>query len=511
MPGARRLSGTRTSFRGALKWSAVMNVGSQLATLVVTFVLAKFLGPELFGVVAMATVYVAFLQMLLQQGMTAALIQRRELEPLHVDTAFWLILAATSGLSVVSVVLAGAWSNMNDTPVLADVIVALTPILIIRGLIIVPDALLRRQMNFKPLAARMNVSVLVGGAIGVSAAFAGWGVWALVAQQLSAAIVELVLVWVAVAYRPSLRFSREAARALVGYSAPSLTASLGVFISGRADAFIVGAFFGPTTVGLYRFAARLVDVATQSIVGSFRAVALPELARHQDDPARLGSRMVAIVRLNAALTILPLAALAAAAPAIIEVLGPEWSPAVTALAILTVAGAARTLGSMSGPLLQAIGRPGSLAALAWFGAVGVTVTLVAAGLLMRSMPEGRQVNALAVATALLHAGPFLAANTWVIARHTGVRARQLLCVLAPSAVAGIHAFAAGAVIDRATADLPALVRVACVGGSSVLVGGAALIILDASLRDQVARLLAASRRGPAASIPLLRMAGRPKI
>lgn len=488
-----RTDRTAASFGGALKWSAVMNGGRQATTLLVTFVLARELGPETYGVVALGMIYVAFIQMLLQQGMAAALIHRESLSDEHVDTAFWMVIATSAVLTVASVGLAGWWADLNNTPVLQDVILGLTPLVMLRGLVVVPDGLLRRDMAFKPLAVRTNSSVIIGGVIGVTGALLGWGVWALVAQQVATAVVELVVVWAAVPWRPGVRVSRASARELVGFSVPSAAASLGVFVEARSDALIVGLYFGPAAVGLYRFAARLVDTVTQSIVGTFQAVSLPELARYQHDPEKLGDRLMAIVRLNSGLTILPLAALAAAGPPVMEILGEEWLPAVTALSILTIAGSARTIGNLSGPVLQAVGKPRSLAFLAWIGAVTTTVMLVGAGWLGRDLDEQDQLTLLAATTAFLYSGPYLALNLWVVSRHVTIKRRELARSLGVVIVGGANAYAAGAVVERISVGAPALVRLGLVGGAAMGAGLLFSSALDPALRAPLQRL-AGSRR-----------------
>ncbi|MDY7106589.1 MAG: oligosaccharide flippase family protein [Actinomycetota bacterium] len=492
-PGEGTRPRTSTSFGGALKWSAVMNVGRQATTLAVTFVLARQLGPTTFGAVALGTVYIALIQMLLQQGMVAALIHRDRLDDDHVDTAFWMVLATSVALTAASVGLASWWAGVNDSPVLRTVVLGLTPLVVMRGLAVVPDALLRRDLAFRTLAVRTNSSVLVGGVVGIGGAFAGWGFWALVAQQLTTAGIELVVLWGGCEWRPRLRFSRRSLRELAAFSVPSTAASLGVFAEGRADAVIVGLYFGPAAVGLYRLAARLVNMAVQSIVGTFRAISLPELARHQRDRDALRDRLLSIVRLSAGSAIVPLASLAAAAPSLMDVLGPEWRPAAGALAVLAVAGAARTVGDLGGPLLQAVGRPRVLAGLAWTRAALTSLTLVAAGALGRGLDDDRQLILLAVATAALHAGPYLALNTWVLRTHGGVPPARIAGVLGVVTVVGVSTYAAGTIADHVLAPAPAPLRLVLVAGAAATTGACFVGALDAPMRRSVAAALPIGR------------------
>ncbi|MEM9712636.1 MAG: oligosaccharide flippase family protein, partial [Actinomycetota bacterium] len=471
------------TFGSALRWSALMNGGRQLATIGISFLLAAQLGPRIFGVVAIATVYVAFVQMILQQGMGAAIIQRRDLRSTHLDTAFWLLMGIGGVLSVASVALSGWWASVNDLPELRDVIWGLTPLVLLRALLIVPDALLRRRLEFRPLALRTNASVILGGLAGLVAAILGAGVWALVIQQLTTAAIEVFVVWAAVDWKPQRRFSRERARELIGFTGPSTLAGFGVFVNARADALITGILLGPVAVGLHRFGARLVDTVVEAVSGSLRAVALPELSRLQDERHAFVARLVGIVGLAAGVAVIPLAALAAAAQPLLDLAGDEWLPAVPALAILAVAGAGRTIGDLIGPVLQSLGRPGVLAALSWVGGGLSAGALVVTGLLVRDASSGDQVIGLAVTTAALYGVVFLGLNAAMAVRYAGVPARSLIGAVRPAIMAAPVGYGAGILAGRAVDDLvPSLLQVAVIGTVAAAVVAAVLWLLDPKVR-----------------------------
>jgi PST family polysaccharide transporter len=197
----------RRSFGHALKWAMVMNSGTRGIATTVTFLLAALLGPGDFGIVAVALIYIAFVRMLLEQGFITAIIQREQLDDEHLDSAFWLNVAWCLILAGVSYVTAGWWADVNGMPRLEDVIHVLSILIVVEGLGIVQHALMERQLDFKRLALRSNLSVLLGGVAGVPLALAGAGVWALVAQQLVLETTLLVMMWLLNPWRPGLRFS----------------------------------------------------------------------------------------------------------------------------------------------------------------------------------------------------------------------------------------------------------------------------------------------------------------
>ena len=167
----------RRSFGAAVRWSILMNVGNQLTNTIAVFVIAGVLGPEAFGTVALAIVFLLFVQLLLEQGLTTAIIQRKDLTDRHLDTAFWLVLATATALLVGTLALAGWWAELNGAPDLADVLRVMSPIVVVEALAVVQRALLQRSLDFKQLALRANTATVFGGVVGVAAALAGAGVW----------------------------------------------------------------------------------------------------------------------------------------------------------------------------------------------------------------------------------------------------------------------------------------------------------------------------------------------
>jgi teichuronic acid exporter len=469
-----------------------MDGGRQAITLLVTFVLAGILGPAAFGVAVIATTYVAFLQLLTTQGLQPALIQRQDLRPAHPDAAFWMILTASGVLALVTVPVSAWWADVNHTPELRGVVIALTLLLPIQSVKLVQEALLRRELNFRPLAVRTNVSVLVGGMVGIVAAFVLRDVWALVAQQAATVVLDVAILWRMSPWRPGLRFERRAARDLVSYTAGSSLASLGVFASARADVLVTGLFFGAVGAGIYRFASRLVDTAINVTVTSLHGASLPELARFQDDPRKFADRLVVVMRASALLSLPALGVLAGVAEPLMEVVGDRWEAAAAPLMVLCIMAGARALMMFIGPMLQALGRVGQLATLSWLSAALSVVAFVVAGLLLRDASLRHQVLAMSWSRAVLYGVVFMAINIVVLRRNTQVRVSSLAVSVLPSLAAGQAGLLAAGLTARAVRDLvPDTVRLAAAGGAGAAVAAVVLWAADPMVRTTVARHLAA--------------------
>ena len=479
------------SFGQALKWSYVMDVGRQVTTLLVTFVLAGMLGPAAYGIVAIAAVYISFLQLLLAQGLQPAIIQRRDLRDEHKDSAFWMIMVVAIGLTLLTIPLSGWWADINDTPDLGPVVMALSLTLPIEGLRVVQEALMRRDLNMRPLAVRTNISVIFGAVVGIVFAFAFRNVWALVAQQLATAITDVLALWWFSDWRPRFRFRRWAAKDLLSFSVGSSLASLGVFVNGRADVLITGLFFGEVAVGLYRFATRLVDTVVNATVSSLQGASLPELSRYQDNPRKFNERMGAVLRASALLSLPVLGILAGVADPLMEAVGPQWDRAVIPLSVLTIVGASRAMTMLLGPILQALGRTRLFAVLAWSNGLRSVLSFVAAGVMLGNSSVARQVEAMSWSRAGLYGFVFLGLNVAVLKAVTKVPVRVVIKACAPSLIAGLAAAGVGiAVAAGLSHTAHGLVRLVVTGAAGAGVAGTVLLTLDPIVRKTSGKFLA---------------------
>ncbi len=494
-----RAPGTQQRFATSLKWAFLQNSGVRVTGLVTTFVLAGILGPYDFGLVSIAMVYIAILQVFLDAGVPSAVIQRERLEPLHLDSAFWMTLVWCLVLAAIAFATAGLWASVNGQPQLEQVIQVLSVWLVIMGLTVVQQAWLRREMRFKALAMRANVGALVGSAVGIGLAIAGYGVWALVAAELTTASVGLVLLWAVSDWRPAFRFSRRHARDLLGFSVQALLGDLGGYIGRRADYLLIGVFLGPTVVGLYRLADRLVDGVLSVTTTPVGNVSLPHFSRLQNDAARLSGAVMKSVRATALMNVPTLLLLAGCATSVMAVLGPKWLPASDALEVLAIVGIAKALTILVNPLLFALAKLRLRLLVIWSLTAVSIVTFAITGVLLEDAPLDEQVIWTAISRGLLFALVFVPVSLIVLERFGGVRLRSLLRAFAAPVAAGVSGGAVAFGLSRSGAldHLPAIVALLVVGVAGGLVTIGVLAALDEGVRTRAARLWRRARRRPA--------------
>ena len=184
-------------------------------------------------------------------------------------------------------------------PVLAPIISVLSFTLILEGLTIVQRAVLERALDFKSFSIRSIVANFFGGAVGLAMALKGFGVWALVGKQLSTDLLGLIVLWKLSHWRPgTFLFSRLAIRDLLGYSVGSFTGNLGVWVNSQIDTLIIGLFFGPIPVGLYRLAGRLPFMIVTGTTSSLQAAAFPQFCRIREKADELRQSVLSCFRVR---------------------------------------------------------------------------------------------------------------------------------------------------------------------------------------------------------------------
>lgn len=445
-------------------WSAVQNWGSAALGTLVFVILLRLLDAEQFGLLALAAVVVNFMEIFLRQGFGQAIVQRQDLEPGHLHTAFWINMVAAVILTLVAVVGADLAAAAFHEPGLAPVIRWLSLALPIGALNATPQAILQRDLAFKSLAIRSLVGVAAGGIVGIAMALGGYGVWSLVGQQLTAAAIGTIVLWTATGFRPGLTVSARHFRDLLRFGAHVVGAELLAFLNQRLDRVLIGLFVGMQAVGYYDVAQRLLLVMTQVLTQTVSTVALSALSKLQENREQMRSAFCTASRMTAAIAFPAFLGMAALSPEMVTVLfGPKWTPSIPIMQILVFIGILQSVTFFDGVVILACGKPAwrlaillvnslmnvaALSIAARWGVVAVAAAFVIRGYVLWPLP------ALAVRN-LIHldtrgyldrfAAPTAASVTMVI---VVLAVRRLLgpvtttpIVLAAGIVAGVATYA----------------------------------------------------------------------
>lgn len=339
-------------------WTVIQALAGRALSLVVFVILARLLTPADFGLVAMAGVFIALLEVLVQQGFSAAITQRDILEPEHESTAFWsnVLLSALMGAVLWS---SSGWiARLYGAPDLAPVVRWLSAVLPLRALVAVPVGLLQRRLEFRVLAVRSILGAFVGGIAGVAAAFAGWGVYALVAQQLLGGLAEVLAVWGAAAWWPRFAFSMRHLRELLGFGLHLVGANLLDFLNRRSDDFLIGVFLGPVALGYYAVAYRALKVMTQVMAKTGTVVAFSAFSRLQEQPHRMREAFYRSTQAAGVVAIPAFVGLSVVAPkAVPLIFGEQFAESGMVLRVLALIGVVHAVSYYNFAVYVGIGRP----------------------------------------------------------------------------------------------------------------------------------------------------------
>lgn len=339
-------------------WTVVQNGGHRVISLLVFIILARLLTPEAFGLVALAGVFIAFMELFINIGLGDAIIQRRELVAAHLDTAFWAILAI-SGVATIGCITTARWfAHLFDQGDLTAVIQWLALSIPLAALTRVQAAVLQRDLNFKILAVRTLVASTTGGVGGVFLALNGFGVWSLVGQRLTEAAVGVLVLWTTSAWRPGLQFSKKHLRELFGFGVHVMGSNVMHFVNRQADRLIVGYFLGPLALGYYAVGQRLIQITQQVVSKTFISVLFPLFSKIQGDEMRMRAVFSTGAQFTALVAFPIFVFLAVAGRETVHVVfGARWLESALVIQLLSVAALLQSIIMLTEPMFQAKGRP----------------------------------------------------------------------------------------------------------------------------------------------------------
>lgn len=340
---------------GAL-WMGLLRFSVRGLGLISTVILARLLVPADFGLVAMATSVVAFLELATSFSFDVPLIQKQETERKHFDTAWTLNLIFYSGLTVLLIALAHPAAAFYQEPRLTDVIYVLAIGFLVKGFENIGVVLFRKELDFRKdfilMFTRKALSVLVA----VPLAFYLRSYWALVTGIVVSNIAGVVLTYLLHPFRP--RLSLAAAKEMLNFSKWLILNNAFGFLRLRSPDFVIGRISGSSSLGLFNIAFEISTLPTTELVAPINRAVFPGYAKLASDIEKLKQSyfdvlaIVALVALPAAFGIS-----AIATPLVDLFLGDKWADAAPLIALLAVFGGISALQSNSASVFFARGKP----------------------------------------------------------------------------------------------------------------------------------------------------------
>ncbi|UOY00226.1 lipopolysaccharide biosynthesis protein [Blastococcus sp. PRF04-17] len=466
--------------RGAA-WSALDKWLGRILSLITFALLGRLLGPEAFGIVAAAQVVIMLLGVFTNSGLVPALVLEEKLDARTRASGFWLGLLAglapATLLLLIAPLAAGIFHVDGITPVLR----VMAALLVIRGISVVPEALLLKELHFRAIALRSIVSAVAGSIVGLTMAFSGAGVWALVGQSITQALVAATVMWIAARIRPTFRPQVHSLRRIAKFSGKLLAIELATVVLQYGDNFLVGAILGTTALGYYVIAHRLLSVLQETITGVLDALALPIFARikaDRDRTARAFARATKVSLSGAAPLFLTMLMWA---PVLIPlVFGDQWSQSVALFQWLCIAGIVNSVNFFNRSVLYAAGRPGLELLVMGVAAI---VTLFASGI---GAQYGLTVVAAAIALRAVAISPLRLATLKIA---IGIRLRMLLREWLDPVLASIAFAIVSTGLSLALDTAPATLRLALATAAGLSAFAGCLHLRDRTFFPGLIRLL----------------------
>lgn len=354
-----------TSAARAVLWNYASFASGKMLVLITMAVLARLLTPEEFGMVGFATLVVAYLAVMKDLGFGAALIQRRNDVEETAQTVWIVNLILGALLTAAAVVAAPLVAAFFREPLVTPILRVLAFTFVLEALGSVHLVLLRRNLDFKKKMIPDVGRALVKGVVSVSAAVAGFGVWALVWGQLAGVLTAVFLSWAVVPWRPRLEFHRRLLRPLARFGLPLLATDIEYAIWANLDYVVVGRMLGDTALGIYTLAYRLPELLIHSVWRVLANAIFPFFSTIQEQPDLVRKGFLATIRYTQAVIVpLSLGLLVTAEPAVETLFGHQWHDAVPVLRVMALFSLIGSIGVNAGDVYKAMGRTDVLAKLA---------------------------------------------------------------------------------------------------------------------------------------------------
>jgi PST family polysaccharide transporter len=469
----------RRSARGGM-----VTVAAQGAKLVLqlgaTAVLARILTPADFGIYAMVAVFTGVLIRFRDLGLSAATIQRAEIDHQQVSTLFWVNVAAGVGLMLLSAALAPFLVWFYGEEALFGITLALSVVFLTAGFNAQHIALMRRQMRFTALASVEVGSMCFGIVAAVIVAYLGGRYWAPVVQAIGQSFAMMVLCFVVSKWRPGRWHWNPQVVEMLRFGGTITAANMVNFVSRNFDNLVIGRFSGATELGIYSKAYALLLVPVQQINGPIAAVAIPAMARLQDRAPEYRRYYLKVVQIIAYISMPVSVLLAVLADEVVYILlGPQWHDAAVIFQIFALYVVVQNVAMTTGWVLQSLGRVSRL--FKWQGvnaAIYVVCCLI-----------GVQWGAVGVAVVTTALGVLsVVPEMWYSYRHSPISVSAVLSVIVKPTLLAASLFAVTWYVHNLSLGEPMMLRIGEVLGAAAVFLGLVVLFVGPVRRDLLGML-----------------------
>ncbi len=336
-------------------------IGNRVLGFGLGLILANILAPEYFGALAMITVFTGFAAQVLNFGLPSALICRKEVDEEHYMSAFWCNIVLSLGMGTAFYLAAPAIARFYVMP--EEVLVwparVMALVFLFEALQFVPWTILNKQLRFRALTIIVSISTLSGTILALIMALRGFGLWALVAEQVIGTGVNAALMIGFTRWRPRFRFNLKKLKELLRFGVNVTLGALLLRFGGNIDTLLIGKLQGASPVGVYNRCFMLMMLPRNTIVVSLVRVMSPMMAELHEEPEQVSRYFLRIFGIGFLLICPPMVMLALSADHVVNALwGPKWVGMIPLLPVMAMVGVVRLFGPMCRSVLLTQNRSG---------------------------------------------------------------------------------------------------------------------------------------------------------
>lgn len=349
--------GLRKKTFSSFLWRFAERCGAQAVSFIVSLVLARLLAPEVYGTIALVMVFTNILQVFVDSGFGNALIQKKDADDTDFSTVFYFNIGICTVLYLIMFAAAPFIASFYKDESLTAVIRVLSLTLVISGVKNVQQAYVSRNLLFKKFFFATLGGTIGAAVLGIILAYRGFGVWALVAQNIFNATVDTAILWVTVRWRPKKLFSIQRLKGLFSYGWKLLVSTLLDTIYGNIRQLIIGYLYSSADLAFYNKGRQIPELIISNVNTSIDSVLLPVLSEEQEDEGRVKGMTRRAIKTSTYIIAPLMMGLAATAPVVIQLLITEkWLPCVPFLRIFCITFMLYPINTANLNAIKAMGR-----------------------------------------------------------------------------------------------------------------------------------------------------------
>ncbi|MBI9070465.1 MAG: MOP flippase family protein [Melioribacteraceae bacterium] len=349
------MSLNKIAFKG-IKWSTSARIIKQSLQFITILILGRLLSLEDFGLMSTAMIYVGFLQIIKDLGISSALIQIDEINLKLFSSVFWVNIVFGIILSLIIITTSPYVAIFYNEERLTMILSVLAMNFVISSFSNGHQALLERKFLFDKTAKIEIIASIFGACVGISMAILKYGVWSLVFQTLTVTIVNTFLLWVNSSLKPKFMFSIDEVKKVAKFSINLSGFNIVNYFVRNADYFLISRFLGMEALGIYSYAYRIMLYPIQNITQIISRVMFPVYSKIKNDNKKFREMFTVVANSIALITFPMMLGLMAIADYVPIVIGEKWTPIVNVLLILSPLGLVQSIYTTSGAIFQAKGK-----------------------------------------------------------------------------------------------------------------------------------------------------------